>query len=41
MRITVLGASTIIAIAIIAILIIQMLAGGCKQGPQQGEPPLD
>jgi hypothetical protein len=38
MRITVLGAIKIIAIAIIAVLIIQMLADRRNQGPQQGEP---
>jgi hypothetical protein len=38
MRITVLGAITIVAIVIIAVLIIETLADGRNQGPQLGEP---
>lgn len=41
MRITVLGTITIIAVVIIALLIIETLADGSKQGPQQDEPPVD
>jgi hypothetical protein len=38
MRITVLGAITIIAIVIIAVLIIETQTDGRNQGSQQGEP---
>jgi hypothetical protein len=41
MKITILGAITIIAIAVLAILIIQMLTDGYNQGPQQDEPLVD
>jgi hypothetical protein len=38
MRMTILGAITIIALMITAILIIETLADKRNQGPQQGEP---
>ena len=41
MKITVLGAITIIATAIVAILIIQMLTDEHNQGPPQDEPLVD